>query len=292
MLGAAVKSMRPHQWVKNLFVVAPLVFAKLVGDPRAALRCAAAVGVFCLLSSAVYLINDLVDLEKDRAHPVKRRRPLASGALTEQAGRFLAGTLALSALVGAGLLGPGVAFLATSAAYLVLNLAYSLALKKVAFVDVACISTGFLLRVLAGAFAIPVAPSRWLLACTLLVSALVGFGKRAHELRLSGESAATQREVLGHYDLGVLRKLLFVLGALTTVTYFAYTRSPHARGMFRSVHLGLTVPFVAFGVFRFIWIATRQTDAENPTDLMVRDPAFMTNLFLYGASVLALLYLG
>jgi 4-hydroxybenzoate polyprenyltransferase len=291
MLGPAVKSMRPHQWVKNIFVAAPLVFARLVGDAHAALRTAAAIGIFCLLSSTVYLVNDLVDLEKDRAHPTKRKRPLASGALSPHVARVLAATCGLAALAGAALLGPGLPLLVTAAAYLSLNLAYSLALKKVAFIDVACISTGFLLRVLGGAFAIPVSPSRWLLACTLLLAALLGFGKRAHELRVSGETGVAQRDVLGHYDLDTLRRLLALLGVLTTVTYLFYTRSPHARSLFHSPRLIWTVPFVAFGIFRYIWIASRQTDPESPTESMLRDPAFMTTLFLYGASVLALLYI-
>jgi 4-hydroxybenzoate polyprenyltransferase len=286
--------MRPHQWVKNLFVAAPLVFARLVGDTHAALRTAAAFGAFCLLSSAVYLINDLVDLEKDRAHPVKRKRPLASGALSPATGRALAVGLCFAAFAFAFALGPGIAFLLSAVAYLVVNLAYSLlALKKVPFVDVGCISLGFLLRVLGGAFAIPVEPSRWLLACTLLLSALLGFGKRAHELRVAGDKAdaGATRDVLLRYDLPTLRRLMLVLGALTTATYLAYTFSTHARVVLHAPHLTWTVPFVGFGIFRFIWIASRKADAESPTDSMLRDPAFVTNLFLYAAAVLALLYL-
>jgi decaprenyl-phosphate phosphoribosyltransferase len=289
MLGAAVKSMRPHQWVKNLFVAAPLVFARLVGDAHAALRTAAAFGIFCVLSSTVYLVNDLVDLEKDRAHPVKRRRPLASGALSPAVARVMAGVLGVLALAAAAALGPGLAFVGTAAAYLALNLAYSLALKKVAFVDVACLSAGFLLRVLGGAFAIPVSASRWLLACTLLLSALLGFGKRAHELRVSGESGRAQRDVLGRYHLPTLRRLMAALGVLTTVTYLVYTRSMHARELFH-VELVWTVPFVAFGIFRFNAITSRKADAESPTDSMMRDPLFVANLVAYAASVMVLLY--
>jgi decaprenyl-phosphate phosphoribosyltransferase len=291
MIGAAVKSMRPHQWVKNLFVAAPLVFARRVGDGPAALRTAAAFGIFCLLSSTVYLVNDLVDVDKDRAHPVKRRRPIAAGALSAAAAKGLAGTLGVAALVAAAALGPGFALPATAAAYLALNLVYSLSLKNVAFVDVACISAGFLLRVLGGAFAIPVPASRWLLACTLLLSALLGFGKRAHELRVSGESGRAQRAVLGRYDLVTLRRLMGVLGVLTTLTYLAYTRSMHARELVH-VELFWTVPFVAFGIFRFNWITSRKADAESPTDSMMRDPLFVANLVLYAASVLILLYVG
>jgi decaprenyl-phosphate phosphoribosyltransferase len=289
MLRAAVKSMRPHQWVKNVFVAAPLVFARRVGDSHALARTAAAFAIFCVLSSTVYVINDLVDVEKDRAHPVKRRRPIASGELPPDAARALVAVLGLAALMGASLL--GVAFAGTAAAYLVLNLAYSIWLKRVAFVDVACLSAGFLLRVLAGAFAIPVAPSQWLLACTLLLSALLGFGKRAHELRVSGSDveARARRDVLGRYDLPTLRKLMIALGTLTTLTYVAYTQSVHALDILH-VHLIWTVPFVAFGIFRFNWLTSRKADDESPTDSMMRDAPFVANLVLYAASVLVLIY--
>lgn len=293
MLRAAVKSMRPHQWVKNIFVAAPLIFARLVGEPRAVSRTVAAFGIFCLLSSTVYLINDLVDVEKDRAHPVKRRRPIASGALPTPVARGLAVGLGVASLACAAALGPGHAFVAAAVAYLALNLFYSLGLKKIAFVDVACLSGCFLLRVVGGALAIPVAPSRWLLLCTLLLSALLGFGKRAHELRVAGsqDDARAQRDVLRRYDLATLRRLMTALGVLTTLTYLAYTRSNHALHVLR-VQLIWTVPFVAFGIFRFNWITSRQADAESPTDSMMRDPLFVMNLALYGASVLVLLYVG
>jgi decaprenyl-phosphate phosphoribosyltransferase len=291
MIRAAVKSMRPHQWVKNVFVAAPLVFARLVGDPRAVARTLAAFGIFCLLSSTVYLVNDLVDIEKDRAHPVKRRRPIASGALPPSIARTLAGVLGVVALLAAAALGPSLLFVATAAAYLALNLIYSLGLKKVAFVDVACLSGCFLLRVVGGAVAIPVPPSWWLLACTLLLSALLGFGKRAHELRVSGEAGRAQRDVLGRYDLATLRRLMLVLGVLTTATYVAYTQSSHALHVLR-VQLLWTAPFVAFGIFRFNWITSRKADPESPTDSMMRDPLFVANLVLYAASVFVLLYVG
>jgi decaprenyl-phosphate phosphoribosyltransferase len=290
MLKAVLKAIRPHQWVKNLFVAAPVVFARRMGNPRADVRMAAAFGIFCLLSSAVYLVNDLVDLEKDRAHPIKRRRPIASGALKPRVARVLAAVLAVGALLAASLL--GVAFLATAVGYLALNAAYSLALKKIAFVDVSCLSLGFLLRVLGGAVAIPVPPSRWLLACTLLLSALLGFGKRAHELRIGGETGHHHRDVLGDYDPDVLRVLLVLLGLATTATYLAYTHSAHAGQVFGGIRLIFTVPFVAFGVYRFISIVSRQAEAESPTDSMLHDPPFVVNLFLYALAVVAILYLG
>jgi 4-hydroxybenzoate polyprenyltransferase len=275
--------------VKNLFVAAPLVFAKRIGDVASDRRAAVAFAAFCLLSSAVYLVNDLVDLEKDRAHPIKRNRPIASGRLKPEFARALAGLFAIAALGGGLSLGWGFALTATG--YLALNVAYSFRLKRIAFVDVACISVGFLLRVLAGAFAIDVPPSRWLLVCTLLLSALLGFGKRAHELRIGGEDGHMHREVLGDYNPRVLRVLLAVLAVATTGAYLVYTRTQHASELFGGGQLVFTVPFVAFGVYRFIRIVTRTDRADSPTDSMLHDPAFVANLILYAATVVAIIYL-
>ncbi|MES1206294.1 MAG: decaprenyl-phosphate phosphoribosyltransferase [Pseudomonadota bacterium] len=287
MLAPLIKSVRPHQWVKNLFVAAPLVFARRIDDLTAVVHALLAVASFCLLSSAVYVINDVVDVNKDRAHPVKRHRPIASGAISITVARGLAPAIALGGLLLGMLLGPS--FVAAAAAYLALNLAYSFGLKKVAFLDVACISLGFLLRVLGGSFAIPVLPSKWLLICTLLLSSLLGFGKRTHELRVSGNGGFAQRDVLSKYALPTLQRLLVVLGVLTCATYLAYTRSAHAYVFFDEHRpLVITVPFVAFGVFRFIWITSRKLDAESPTDSMLRDWPFMLNLGLYGVTILLL----
>jgi 4-hydroxybenzoate polyprenyltransferase len=288
MLRAILKSARPHQWVKNVFVIAPAIFARRLSDPRADLRTAAAFVIFCFLSSAVYFANDLVDREKDRQHPTKRRRPIASGKLSVGAARIVAGLFAGGALVGSYLLGP--MFLLVALSYLALNAVYSLVLKRIAFVDVGCLSVFYLLRVWGGAVAIPVPPSTWLLACTLLLSAMLGFGKRAHELRVAGGDSRKQREVLGSYDPGVLRVLLIGLGVATTVTYAAYTRSPHALEIFKTGRLVFTVPFVAFGVWRFIRIAESRADADSPTDTMLKDIPFLVTLVLYGAVSLAILY--
>lgn len=287
MLVPLIKSVRPHQWVKNLFVAAPLVFARRIDDMTAVAHTSVAVASFCLLSSAVYVINDVVDVNKDRAHPIKRNRPIAAGAIPIGLARGMAPTIALGGLLLAMLLGP--AFVAAAGAYLLLNLAYSFGLKKVAFLDVSCISLGFLLRVLGGSFAIPVLPSKWLLICTLLLSSLLGFGKRTHELRVSGNGGSAQRDVLSKYALPTLQRLLIVLGVLTCAIYFAYTRSAHARAFFDERRpLIITVPFVVYGVFRFIWITSRKLDAESPTDSMLRDWPFMLNLALYGVTILAL----
>jgi decaprenyl-phosphate phosphoribosyltransferase len=288
MVAAILKSARPHQWVKNLFVAAPLVFARRIDDVPALLNTSLAVAGFCLISSAVYLVNDLVDADKDRAHPLKRLRPIASGALPVPVARIAALVLALG---GLGLtLSLGALPAAIAAAYMAQNVAYSFWLKHVPFVDVACISAGFLLRVLAGAEAIPVDPSVWLLTCTLLLAAFLGFGKRAHELRTSGNKGGGQRKVLDRYNPNVLRFLIYLLAILTILAYAGYTQSHHALTFFGTRRLILTLPFVAFGVFRFIWITHGKVDSESPTDSMLSDAPFMINLLGYAVAIVAIIY--
>ena len=288
MVFPLLKAARPHQWVKNLFVAAPLVFARRMYELPTLTASLIAVGCFCLLSSAVYLVNDVADIDKDRAHPLKRHRPVASGALPVTAARTAA---ALAAMIGLGAsMWLGWRFTVVGLAYLGLNLAYSAGLKRVAFVDVACIALGFLLRVLAGALAIAVPASGWLLACTALLAGLLGFGKRSHELRTTGERASTQRDVLGAYDPRTLDTLLSVLAVLTTLTYAAYTQSGHAQSFFGTRSLIATVPFVAFGIVRFLRIARGKGDAESPTESMLRDRLFLLNLLVYGLVIVFVIY--
>jgi decaprenyl-phosphate phosphoribosyltransferase len=290
MVAAILKSSRPHQWVKNIFFVgAPLVFARRIDDITAVLHTVVMVAAFCLISSAVYLFNDIVDAEKDRAHPLKRFRPIASGVLPVPVARLASLSFALLGILASVSRGPEPAIIA--AAYLIQNLAYSFYLKHIPFVDVASIAAGFLLRVLAGAAALPVPPSFWLLTCTLLLASLLGFGKRAHELRISGNKGG-QRKVLDRYDPGVLRFLIYLLAALTLVAYVGYTQSYHALDFFGTRRLILTVPFAAFGVFRFIWITQRKIDSESPTDSMLRDAPFMINLLGYAVVIVAIIYAG
>lgn len=291
MVAAILKSSRPHQWVKNIFFVgAPLVFARRIDDVHGLLHTAVVVAGFCLISSAVYLFNDIVDVEKDRIHPLKRLRPIASGALSIQTAKTASILFALAGILASWTRGYLPAIIA--AAYLVQNLAYSFRLKHVPFIDVASIAAGFLLRVLAGAAAIPVPPSVWLLTCTLLLASLLGFGKRAHELRTAGTKSGGQRRVLDRYNPGVLRFLIYVLAGFTVAAYIGYTQSYHALTFFGTRRLLLTVPFVAFGVFRFVWMTQRKTDSESPTDSMLRDAPFMVNLLGYAVTIVAIIYAG
>lgn len=292
---ALIKTLRPHQWVKNLFVAAPVVFAKKLGDPAALGAAALAVAAFCALSGAVYVLNDVVDLEKDRAHPTKRRRPIASGALSVGAALTAGGVLAACALTSAFALAPAFGLVATG--YLLLNLAYSFRLKEIPFLDVMSIAAGFLLRVLGGAYAIAVPPSPWLLACTALLAAFLGFGKRAHELAQATHLASAgeggigrTRRVLLHYREAHLRIALYALGVLTSVAYVFYTQAEHTIGFFGGRRMIWTAPFCVVGIARFLQIVTRRSEGDSPTDEMLRDGPFMANLVIWGVVVLAIIY--
>lgn len=287
MILALIKTLRPQQWVKNLFVAAPLFFALRLLDPDSVLRTAAAVALFSLISGCVYVLNDLVDVEQDRRHPQKRHRPIAAGTLPFGVARsFLLGTVPLC-LAAAVWLSP--AYAGVLATYFVLNLAYSFRLKKIAYLDVLCIAVFFILRVLAGAFAIDVPASPWLLACTFSLAMFLGFGKRAHELSGS-DQAEQQRAALASYSLAGLRWSLHTLAVLVVVVYVLYTRSEQTITTFGTDSLVYTVPFPVFGILRFVHLATSRHEAESPTEEMLRDPLFVLNLVLYVATTGAILY--
>ena len=233
MAGAIVRTVRPHQWVKNLFVVAPLVFSKHLFDADFATRTLIATLVFCGVSGAVYTFNDLRDVELDRAHPLKRYRPIAAGALSERAAMTLAIALTGVALSAAAWLSLPLAGVAAS--YLAVNLSYSLGLKRIAYIDVLLIAAGFLLRVVGGGFAIDVPISPWLVACTVLLSSLLGFGKRAHEVNLanrSGRDPEATRSSLAGYNYRVLSWVMIALAIATLGSYALYTQDPRTVGFF------------------------------------------------------------
>jgi decaprenyl-phosphate phosphoribosyltransferase len=289
VLAGLLRTMRPHQWVKNLFVVAPLVFAKELFDTAMAVRTAWAFLLFCLVSSTVYVLNDLSDVEADRAHPVKRHRPIASGMISTTTARNAALVMALTGVGGALLL--GVTFLGAVMVYLLLNLAYSAHLKRVAYLDVLSIAAGFELRVLGGAFAAQVPPSTYLLVVTFLLAAFLGFGKRMHELVGLGTSRA-QRAVLQAYSPSTLTVLLYVTATATVLSYVLYTLDPATRASFGTDFLVVTAPFTLIGVLRFLHLVRHRPDTESPTEEMLRDRAFLINLCLWAVAVVLVIYLG
>lgn len=287
MLLALLQSLRPRQWIKNLFVGIPLMYSLRLTDPTSLLITAGAILLFCLLSGCVYILNDLVDVEKDRAHPKKRHRAIPSGRLSEPVARRFAVICVPVCLALGYWLQPWYA--AVLACYFVLNVAYSFKLKQIAYVDVLCIAAGFILRVLAGALALDVPASPWLLGCMGLLAMFLGFGKRAHELAASGDPHR-QRAALAAYDLTTLRILMYVIGLATVALYVAYTLSEHVLQMFGTNRLAFTSVFGVFGIVRFIYLATSRHDAESPTEEMLKDPLFMLNFVALIVVTAALLY--
>ena len=286
---ALIKTLRPHQWVKNLFVAMALVFSRHLTETNYAIRTALAVLAFCALSGAVYLFNDVRDVEADRAHPTKRRRPIAAGQLSERAAMIWAPVLAVCALAGCLILDWRLAVCAL--AYLVLNILYSVRLKHVAFLDVGLIASGFILRVLAGAYAIDVPASEWLVLCTALVAMFFGLGKRAHELAWAERTGqtVTTRAALAGYRIGVVRLAMYTLAAVTCVAYAAYTLLG-APGVFGTDRLIYSSPFVALGLLRYLYLALWRPKDDSPTEAMFKDPWFLMILAGAVATILVIIY--
>lgn len=289
MLAGIVKTLRPRQWVKNLFVLAPVVFAKDLFHEQVLLRALLAFVGFSLLAGAIYTLNDIVDVEDDRQHPTKRNRPIASGKVPISVARPVAAALITFSLSLCFWLGVGVGL--TSLAYLVLNLAYSFRLKKIAYVDVLCLSTFFMLRVLAGSFAVstaahPVRPSEYLILCTAFLAAFLGLGKRYHELQVNRSKA---RSALKSYNEGTLRFTLWVTALLTVGVYLAWTLDPPPFLLFARRYLWLTTPLVLVGIGRFTFLL-RSQEGESPTDAMLRDVTFVVTVLLWAAVMITIIY--
>ncbi len=290
MIRALARSLRPVQWVKNFFVLAPLVFAGQLVDGTALARGLAMFAAFCLTSSAVYLVNDIRDRDADRRHPLKRHRPIASGALPTPVATAAAAVL----LAAAGVLTYrlGAAALTVLAVYAVLNLLYSMGLKHVVILDVMIVSLGFVLRVLAGGFAVPVAVSSWLLLCTIFLALFLAFSKRRHELVLLSENAAGQRRVLHEYSPAFLDQMINVVTAASVVSYALYAVAPETTARFHSEWLVYTVPLVLFGIFRYLYLIYQAPGERNPTEAILTDGPFLANLVLWGLAVLWIVYGG
>jgi len=286
--GGFLKTLRPHQWVKNVFVLAPVFFARDFFQAELFVRAIGAFGVFCLLAGAVYTINDIVDAEADRRHPVKRFRPIASGRVSARAARILAGVLVVVALAGAAY-GPP-AFLAVAWVYFLQNLAYSFKLKQFAYLDVALIASGFVLRVVGGGFGTHIQVSVYLVVCTALLALFLGFGKRRHELAAAAARAKAQRVALSGYSSKGLDVALAVTGVTTVGTYLAYTLDPTTRAVFGSDRLWLTTVFVVLAVLRFLYLVRSRPHAESPTQEMLRDGPFVAAVLVWVGVVVWIVY--
>lgn len=284
-----LRTLRPHQWVKNAFVLAPVVFSLNVDDPDKLFAAGLATLFFCLISGAVYLLNDIADVEADRAHPIKRNRPIASGIVPVHLARIACATLCTASLAGLFVISRSAALV--GAVYFVVNVAYSMRLKHTAFVDVIIIATGFLLRILAGSLAIDVPVSLWLVGCTFLLALYLALGKRRHELT-SAERSTQQRAVLERYNPHHVHLAMLGVGLLTLAAYTAYTLAPSTQAQFGFAwpELVLTVPFTAFGVARFFRLASSRRSLASPTEQMLRDLPFLLNIGGWVLAVLAIVY--
>jgi 4-hydroxybenzoate polyprenyltransferase len=281
-------SIRPRQWSKNLLVFAGLLFGLRLFEPVAVGRAVAAFVIFCLLSSVVYLVNDVADRESDRQHPLKAKRPIASGALPLSAALTSAILLGIIGLSGAFALGPR--FFVVAAFYLGLLALYSGALKHIVIIDVLTIAIGFVLRAVAGAVAVDVDISHWLLVCTILLALFISLAKRRHELLLLSTGATNHRPILGEYTPYLLDQMIAVVTASTLIAYVFYTISPETEQKFGTQWLGLTVPFPLYGIFRYLYLVHLREGGGSPADLLLTDRPLLVCVTLWALSVVLIIY--
>jgi 4-hydroxybenzoate polyprenyltransferase len=285
-VGLLVAATRPRQWLKNLFVLAPVFFNGRATDLTMLARALAATACFCCLSGAAYLLNDLLDRKRDALHPVKRHRPIASGALAPALAAVVAAAVAAGSLAASAALDPLV--LGLAAAYLVLTVAYSTALKNVVIADVLSIAGGFVLRAAAGCAVVAAPISPWLFICTALVTLFLALGKRRHELgRLSGR-AAEHRPVLRKYNEPFLDQLISITTTACLVSYLLYCVLSETAG--KHQHLLLTAPFVVYGLFRYLYCIYRKGRGGSPEEILLRDKVFLGTGLAYAAAVVVVLY--
>jgi 4-hydroxybenzoate polyprenyltransferase len=281
-------SLRPAQWTKNLLVFAGLLFGRRLLDQRAVLAALAAFAVFCLLSGVVYILNDIADRESDRRHPLKARRPIASGALPVRTAAAAAFAIGAAALAGASAL--GLAFVAVAVAYLVLQSLYSGPLKNIVIIDVLTLAIGFVLRAVAGAVAVNVEISRWLLVCTILLALFMALAKRRHEIVLLADGAASHRPILGEYSAYLLDQMIAVVTASTLIAYVFYTISPETQEKFGTAWLGLTIPFPLYGIFRYLYLVHRRDGGGSPADLLLTDRPLLVCVAMWALAVALIIY--
>ncbi|MGH7741803.1 MAG: decaprenyl-phosphate phosphoribosyltransferase [Candidatus Eiseniibacteriota bacterium] len=291
MIGAFLRSLRPRQWSKNLLLFAGVLFSRQIGDPALLVRAVAGFAAFSLLASSVYVLNDILDAAADRLHPRKRSRPIASGELPVPAA--LAGLIPVLAVAVALSIWLGREFLLVMGVYLMLNLAYSLALKRYLLLDVFVIAIGFVLRAIAGvALLRPVAPatqlSPWLLVCTFFGALFLGLAKRRREL--TGESAGRARAVLEQYSPELLDSMLVVSAAASLMSYALYTIWPATVAKFHTEALMFTVPLVAYGIFRYLYLVRVSEQTEDPSMVLLGDRPLGLCVLLYVVAVGLILY--
>jgi 4-hydroxybenzoate polyprenyltransferase len=281
-ISVLIRALRMYQWTKNLLVLAALVFARRLIDPVDDLRALAAFAAFCMAASATYLLNDLMDLEKDRQHPEKCKRPLASGELAPWMAWVMLVALAIGSLAIAWSIRPK--FLLALLFYLALTTSYSLALKNLIIVDVMTVAIGFVTRAMAGAIALDVKFSNWLVVCTLFLAMFLGFCKRRQELTLMAGDAHHHRRVLYEYSVQYLDNLILIMAGGALITYTIYTCSPEVVVRLGTDKLYLTIPFVVYGLFRYLFLMHHRTSVGDPSRALLKDAPLGINVLLWAAA--------
>ena len=279
MMWELFRALRPQQWIKNLFVYAPLIFSQNVLNQALVLRATLAFLAFCLISSAVYLLNDLRDIEEDRQHPLKAHRPLASGRLKRSTAVAALAIIAPAGFLVALLVNRSFVFIALG--YFALQIAYTLWLKHVVILDIFVVASGFLLRVVAGGFAIRVYLSSWLLICTTLLALFLAMGKRRHEIVLMEGQASSHRPILKEYNIYLLDQMISVVTASTLLAYCLYTISEETVAKFGTRDLIYTVPFVLYGIFRYLYLIHQKAEGGTPESLIIRDKPLLVAIALW-----------
>ena len=288
MVGALLTSLRPRQWFKNLFLFAGLVFGHHLFSPAVWVSIAAFL-IFCGLSGAMYLLNDVADREKDRLHPEKRFRPIAAGQLAPGHAVVAAVILIVGGLAAAVRL--SVPFGLVAAGYVALLTAYSMWLKHLVIIDVLVVALGFVLRAVAGAVVIHAEISGWLLICTVLLALFLALGKRRHEVITLEAGAPRHRPILAEYSAGLLDQMIAVVTASTVTAYALYTMSPETIAKFDTTLLPLTLPFVLYGIFRYLYLLYSRHLGGNPSEIVLNDRALLMNTLAWLLVTIILIYL-
>lgn len=271
------KLLRPRQWLKNVFIFAGLIFSRQFVNLDSVQSSVFAFVVFSILSSSGYIINDILDFQEDKAHPVKSKRPIAAGKVQRGSAALLAAILLILSLIGAYLLGNN--FLYICLVYALLMVSYSLGIKNIVILDVLCVAMGYVLRAIAGAVVISVEISSWLLLCTLLIALFLAISKRRTEIVLLGEIATKHRRILSQYSLGLLNQMIAIVTATCIVAYCLYTLAPETVGKFGTRNLIFTIPFVIYGIFRYLYITFQRVETDIPERVLLRDLPLQLCLF-------------
>ncbi len=279
---------RIRHWVKNIFVFSSIVFSKELHNPDLLVKISAAFLIFCLLSSSIYVFNDIKDIEEDKNHPIKKNRMLPSGRLSVGLAWILFFVFGTVSILGSWLI--NIEFFTLAVTFFVLNLLYTIHLKHIVIIDVFVIATGFLIRVVAGAYAITVEPSDWLFICSFLLALFLGFCKRRHELVLLEAAAGNHRRVLEKYSPYFLDQMIAVVTSASVVSYILYTVSPETQAQFGTTNMIFTFPFVIYGIFRYLYLVHQREKGGSPTQTLMMDPPLLITIAIWLIATVLIIY--